>query len=154
MSKTYGLTGGRVGYLVTPPGVANTFRAAQEAIVSCVNSPAQLAVVAALEGPQDTVQEARNHYGTNVEAACAVLDQRGMVYQRPQGAFYIWIDVSHVSNGNVAAWAEHFLLTQRVAVAPGVAFGPAGEGWIRICAAGKTELLLEAVKRLPSPCDN
>lgn len=153
VSKTYGLTGGRVGYLVTPPGVANTFRAAQEAIVSCVNSPAQLAVVAALEGPQDYVQEARNHYGTNVEAACAVLDQRGIVYQRPQGAFYIWIDVSHVSNGNVAAWAEHFLLTQRVAVAPGVAFGPAGEGWIRICAAGRTELLLEAVKRLPAPRD-
>jgi aspartate/methionine/tyrosine aminotransferase len=150
VSKTYGLTGGRVGYLVTPPGVASTFRAAQEATVSCVNAPAQLAVVAALDGPQDYVHEARAHYGANVEAACATLDQRGIPYQRPQGAFYIWIDVSHVSGGDVAAWAEHFLLTARVAVAPGVAFGQAGEGWIRICAAGKTEPLLEAIKRLPS----
>jgi len=151
VSKTYGLTGGRVGYLVTPPGVASPFRAAQEATVSCVNSPAQLAVLSALEGPQDCVHEARVHYGNNVEAACAVLDQRGFKYQRPQGAFYIWIDVSHASEGDVAAWAEHFLLTQRVAVAPGIAFGPAGEGWIRICAAGKTAPLLEAVKRLPAP---
>lgn len=150
VSKTYGLTGGRVGYLVTPPGVASTFRAAQEATVSCVNSAAQLAVVAALEGPQDSLHEAREHYGNNVEAACAVLDKLGLHYQRPQGAFYIWIDVSHASGGDVAAWAEHFLLTERVAVAPGVAFGPAGEGWIRICAAGKTDPLLIAVSRLPS----
>ncbi|WP_327015505.1 aminotransferase class I/II-fold pyridoxal phosphate-dependent enzyme [Cryobacterium sp. GrIS_2_6] len=50
LSKTCGLTGGRVGYLVTPPGVSATFRAAQEATVSCVNTPAQLAAVAAIEG--------------------------------------------------------------------------------------------------------
>lgn len=151
VSKTYGLTGARVGYLVTPPGVAAPFRAAQEATVSCVNAPAQLAVLAALEGPQDAVHQAREHYGNNIEAACAVLDKLGLHYQRPQGAFYIWIDVSHASEGDVAAWAEHFLITQRVAVAPGVAFGPAGEGWIRVCAAGRTEALLTALSRLPSP---
>ncbi|NMP27925.1 aminotransferase class I/II-fold pyridoxal phosphate-dependent enzyme [Rahnella sp. SAP-1] len=154
VSKTYGLTGARVGYLVTPPGIAATFRAAQEATVSCVNAPAQLAVLAALEGPQDYVIQAREHYGSNIEVACAQLDQSGIRYQRPQGAFYLWIDVSHVSDGNVAAWAEHFLLTQHVAVAPGVAFGQMGEGWIRICLAGKTEPLLTALKRLPAPGNN
>lgn len=53
-------------------------------------------------------------------------------------------------NGNVAHWAERFVLTQRVAGAPGTAFGAAGEGWIRICLAGRQEPLLAALSRLPA----
>ncbi|HEY5833513.1 pyridoxal phosphate-dependent aminotransferase [Streptomyces sp.] len=151
LSKTYALTGARVGYLVTPTGIANTFRAAQESIVSCVNAPAQMAAVAALEGDQSHVTAARERYRRNIEAACALLDELGIRYQRPGGAFYLWIDVSHADEGNVSAWAEKFLVEQRVAVAPGVAFGAAGEGWIRICAAGKTGPLLTALGRLPRP---
>ncbi|WEO77328.1 aminotransferase class I/II-fold pyridoxal phosphate-dependent enzyme [Cryobacterium sp. SO2] len=150
LSKTYALTGVRVGYLVTPPGVAGTFRAAQEAIVSCVNLPAQLAAVAAIEGDQSAIADARAHYRSNLDAACAALDARGIGYHRPGGAFYLWINVSHASNGDVAAWAEDFLLTQRVAVAPGTAFGAGGEGWIRICLAGRQEPLLTALSRLPA----
>ncbi|MET0955882.1 MAG: aspartate aminotransferase, partial [Cryobacterium sp.] len=56
----------------------------------------------------------------------------------------------YCSAGSVAHWAEDFLLTQRVAVAPGSAFGAAGEGWIRLCAAGKREPLLTALSRLPT----
>ena len=149
LSKTYGLTGGRIGYLVTPPGAAITFRAAQEAIVSCVNTPAQLAAVAAIEGDQSAIAEAREHYRGNLAAAGAALDARGIEYYRPDGAFYLWVNVSYCSNGNVAHWAEDFLLTQRVAVAPGSAFGAAGEGWIRLCAAGQREPLLTALSRLP-----
>jgi aspartate aminotransferase len=151
LSKTYALTGARVGYLVTPTGIADPFRAAQESIVSCVNAPAQMAAVAALEGDQSHVTAARERYRGNIEAACALLDDLGIRYQKPGGAFYLWIDVSHASEGNVSAWAEKFLIEQRVAVAPGVAFGAAGEGWIRICAAGNTEPLLTALGRLPRP---
>jgi aspartate aminotransferase len=150
-SKTYGLTGARVGYLVTPPGLAERFRAAQETIVSCVNAPAQLAALAAIEGPQDAVADAREHYRANLEAATSVLDARGIRFSRPGGAFYLWIDVSHASGGDVAAWAERFLLEERVAVAPGIAFGASGEGWIRVCFAGRREPLVEAMHRLPAP---
>jgi len=149
LSKTYGLTGGRIGYLVTPPGVAGTFRAAQEATVSCVNTPAQLAALAAIEGDQSAITDAREHYRSNVDAACATLSARGIEFYRPDGAFYLWINVSYCSDGNVAQWAERFLLTQRVAVAPGSAFGTAGEGWIRVCLAGRQEPLLTALSRLP-----
>lgn len=150
LSKTYALTGARIGYLVTPAGLRERFAAAQESVVSCINAPAQYAALAAVEGSQDDVRAAREHYRGNLEAACAVLDTKGLRYHRPAGAFYLWIDLSHATGGNVAAWAEDFLLSRRVAVAPGSAFGAAGEGWVRVCFAGQREPLLEALSRLPS----
>ena len=150
-SKTYALTGGRVGCLVTPPGPAGLLQAFQEALVSCVNTPAQRAALAALEGPQDAVAAAAAHYRGNLAAATALLDERGIRYREPDGAFYLWIDVSYASGGDVAAWAERFLLERRVSVAPGSAFGVAGEGWIRVCAAAARETLLEGLSRLPTP---
>lgn len=149
LSKTYGLPGGRIGYLVTPPGVSGTFRAAQKATVSCVNTPAKLAAVAAIEGDQSAITDARERYRSNVDAACAALSARGIEFSRPDGAFYLWINVSSCSDGNVAEWAKAFLLTQRVAVTPGSAFGSAGEGWIRVCPAGQQEQPLTALSRLP-----
>lgn len=149
LSKTYGLTGARIGYLVTPPGLTERFRALQEGVVSCVNAPAQYAALAAVTGDQSGVTEAREHYRANLQAACAVLDARGIRYLHPGGAFYLWIDVSHATGGDVAAWAEKFLLSERVAVAPGNAFGARGEGWVRVCFAGRTDRLTEALSRFP-----
>jgi aspartate aminotransferase len=152
-SKTYALTGGRVGYLVTPPTPASLLRSFQEALISCVNSPAQRAAVAALEGPQDAVTEAAAHYRENLRAATALLDERGFRYREPDGAFYLWVDLAHATGGDVAAWAERFLLERRVSVAPGSAFGAAGEGWIRVCAAATRDDLLEGLRRLPAPAE-
>ena len=151
VSKTYALTGARIGYLVTPPGFAPVMRVYQEATISCVNTPAQRASVAAIEGDQDHVEAAAEHYRSNLDAAAAFLEERGFRYLPPTGAFYLWIDMSHVSDGDVAAWAESFLLTERIAVAPGSAFGRTGEGWIRVCAAASRENLLEGLRRLPVP---
>jgi len=149
LSKTYAMTGIRVGYLVTPPGLGDELRRVQEGSISCINAPAQYAAVAALTGPQDAVAEAAAHYRDNVAQATALLTERGIRYFEPRGAFYLWIDMSHASGGDVQAWAERFVAEQRVAVAPGSAFGPAGEGWIRVCAASPTATLLEGLRRLP-----
>ena len=151
LSKTYALTGARVGYLVTPKGLAQTMRTVQEAMVSCVDAPAQRAAVAAISGDHEHVADAREHYRGNLAAACSALDDRGIRYLAPTGAFYLWVDVQYASGGDVAAWAEHFLLAERVAVAPGSAFGKAGEGWIRICVASDRDSVLEGIRRLPSP---
>ena len=151
LSKSYAMTGARVGYLVTPPGLAATMRTVQEAVISCVAEPDQFAGLAALTGDQGHVEWAREHYRDNLEAATTLLDERGIRYLRPGGAFYLFIDVSHVSDGDVAAWAERFLREQRVAVAPGSAFGRSGEGWIRVCLASPRGRLLEGLVRLPAP---
>jgi aspartate aminotransferase len=115
-----------------------------------VNTPAQFAGVAAITGSQQAVADAREHYRANLALATALLDSRGIRYLRPRGTFYLWIDVSHASDGDVADWAERFLLEQRVAVAPGSAFGRSGEGWIRVCLAAPEKDLLEGLGRLPA----
>ncbi len=148
LSKTYAMTGIRVGYLVTPPGLAATMRTVQEASISCVNTPGQYAAIAAITGDQSHVVAAREHYRGNLDAATSLLDARGIRYLTPGGAFYLWADMSHVSGGDVAEWAEGFLLSDRVAVAPGNAFGRSGEGWIRVCLAANRDLLLEGLGRL------
>jgi aspartate aminotransferase len=150
LSKTYAMTGIRVGYLVTPAGLAQTMRSVQEASISCVNTPAQYAAIAAISGSQQALVDARVHYRDNLAAVTALLEKRGIPYLQPRGTFYLWVDVSHVSGGDVAAWAERFLLEQRVAIAPGSAFGRSGEGWIRVCVAATRGDLLEGVGRIPA----
>jgi aspartate aminotransferase len=147
-SKTYAMTGLRVGYLVAPPPIAATAAKMQEALIACVNVPAQHAALAALEGPQDVVEEMRRTYMERRDAATALLDSRGTGYLRPQGAFYLWIDVRGRSGGDVNAWALDVLRRRGVAVAPGTTFGPAGEGWVRASLATATDELLEGLGRL------
>lgn len=148
-SKTYAMTGIRVGYLVTPPGMAATLRTMQEATISCVAMPDQFAALAALQGEQGHVSRAAAHYRANYASAAAALEARGIRYLEPTGAFYLWTDVSHASEGDVASWAERLLLHERVAVAPGSAFGRSGEGWIRLCLAATEADLLAGIARLP-----
>ena len=151
LSKTYAMTGVRVGYLVVPRGLAETMRTVQEAQISCVAEPDQYAALAAVVGDHQPVADARAHYQENLEFAIALLDERGLSYLEPEGAFYLWIDVSHVSRGDVARWAEDFLVEKRVAVAPGSAFGRTGEGWIRVCLAATEESLRKGLSAIPAP---
>jgi len=150
LSKTYAMTGIRVGYLVTPVGFASVLRTVQEASVSCVNTPAQYAAVAAITGDHTHVADAKAHYRANLDAATALLDGMGIRYLPPRGTFYLWIDMSHATGGDVAAWAERFLIAERVAVAPGSAFGRAGEGWIRVCVAAAQQNILDGLAKLPT----
>jgi aspartate aminotransferase len=151
LSKTFAMTGVRVGYLVTPPGFSATMRTVQEAMISCVPTPAQRAAVAALDGPRTPIDEALEHYAGNARAAAEALRSRGLRFLEPDGAFYLWVDVSHATGGDVATWAERFLLEERVAVAPGSAFGRSGEGWVRVCLAADRGRLLDGLSKLPAP---
>jgi aspartate aminotransferase len=151
LSKTYAMTGARVGWLVTPPDWRQTMLRVQESVVSCVDEPSQRAAAEALTGDQAAVARSAAHYRENLSAATAALSARGLRYLTPTGAFYLWIDVSHVSGGDVTAWCEQFLDQEGVAVAPGSAFGASGEGWIRVCVASDRAQLLEGLSRLPAP---
>ncbi|GAA4766158.1 pyridoxal phosphate-dependent aminotransferase [Microbacterium gilvum] len=150
-SKSHALTGARVGWLVVPPGYGPTMRALQESMIACAGMPDQHAALAALEGGDAHIRAARERYRRHISLATELLDARGIRSHRPGGAFYLWVDVSHATEGDVAAWAERFLLDERVAVAPGTAFGRAGEGSIRLCLAASEDDIRRAVALLPAP---
>jgi aspartate aminotransferase len=149
-SKTYAMTGMRVGYLVQPEAVAKTPAKLQEPLISCVNAPAQYAALAALEGPQDFVAEMRDAYHERRDHAAAQLDRAGVGYLLPQGAFYLWVDVRDRCDGDVKAWSLDLLRRRHVAVAPGTTFGAGGEGWVRVSLATDSAELLEGLERLAS----
>ncbi|PVE17291.1 aminotransferase class I/II-fold pyridoxal phosphate-dependent enzyme [Arthrobacter sp. Bz4] len=150
LSKTYGLTGIRVGALITPPGMQQQLDNVMESIVSCVAASSQYSALAALTGPQDYVATALSHYRSNRDAASAVLQSLGIDFLDAEGAFYLWADLSHATDGDVRKWVHVLLRERGVAVAPGTAFGSIGEGWIRISLCGDSAELIDGLSRLPA----
>jgi aspartate/methionine/tyrosine aminotransferase len=148
-SKTYAMTGWRVGYAVAPLGVAALLALAQEPVVSCVSTVAQKAAEAALTGPQRVAEEMRLAYRRRRDRALAMLDERGVAYVRPRGAFYLMVDVSSTGEPS-AGLAERLLREELVAVVPGSAFGPGGEGMVRVSFAAADDVVAAGVERLSS----
>ncbi len=146
-SKTYAMTGWRVGYLVVPPGVSPLIVRAQEPITSCVNAPAQIGALAAVTGPQECVAEMCNAYRQRRDLVTEFLTGRGIPHVRPRGAFYLMIDVSG-SGSSGKDFVLRLLTEKRVAVVPGDTFGPDSGRFVRISLATAPDLLMEGVQRL------
>ncbi len=146
-SKVYAMTGWRVGYLVAPPGLAKLLTGMQEPIISCVNTPAQMAALSAVTGPQDVVREMRDAYKARRDDLLDVLDSGGLPCSRPSGAFYVWTDVSKAGLPSIEL-CRSLIENEHVAVAPGSAFGELGEGYVRLSLASSRENVIEGASRL------
>ena len=146
-SKSYAMTGWRIGYMVVPRAIAPVFADLQEAMISCASTPGQWAALAALEGPQDVVAEMREAYSARRQLALDVLSQFGVTAHPPDGAFYLWVDI-HGAGVPSRVFANTLLETVRVAVVPGLDFGPGGEGYVRVSLAAAPEALREGLARL------
>ena len=146
-SKVYAMTGWRVGYLVAPPDLAKLLTGMQEPIISCVNTPAQMAALAAVTGPQDVVRKMRESYRVRRDELLGILDRGGLPSSQPSGAFYVWADVSEAGMPSMDL-ARSLIEREHVAVAPGSAFGELGEGYVRLSLASSREDLREGASRL------
>ena len=146
-SKVYAMTGWRVGYLVAPADLARILTVMQEPIISCVNTPAQMAALAALTGPQEIVRTMSDSYRARRNELLGVLERGGLPSSRPSGAFYVWTDVSAAGMPSMD-FARSLIVREHVAVAPGSAFGELGEGYVRLSLASSREDLLEGTSRL------
>ncbi len=146
-SKTYAMTGWRVGYAVAPRDLAPLLVKTQEPITACVNAPAQMAALAAVTGPQDDVAAMRASYRRRRDRVADILAAAAVPFVRPAGAFYVWIDVS-AANMADTAFGRRLLLEERVAVTPGSAFGPGSGSFVRVSLASEPEELYEGVRRL------
>ena len=152
-SKTYAMTGWRVGYLVVPPGVSPLIVRAQEPITSCVNAPAQMGALAAVTGPQDCVTEMRDAYRHRRDLVTEFLTDRGIPHVRPRGAFYLMIDVSG-SGSSGMDFVLRLLKEKQVAAVPGDTFGPGSGRFVRVSLATAPDLLMEGVTRLADAVDD
>lgn len=146
-SKTYAMTGLRVGYLTGPSEFIKAAAKTQEPLVSCVNAPAQVAALAALQGPQDVVDEMCTSYRGRRDEAVELLRGGGVDVYPPKGAFYLWIDVS-LAGIPSQEFARLLVQEHGVAVVPGGVFGERGEGRVRVSLATAREALLEGLSRL------
>ena len=146
-SKSYAMTGWRVGYVVSRPDVARALVKAQEPVVSCASTISQKAAEAALLGPRDVVIEMRDAYRRRRDVALDRLDAAGVGYARPGGAFYVMVDVSSAGDSS-ASFALRLLREHRVAVVPGSAFGANGEGTVRVSLAAAPETIALGLERL------
>ncbi len=122
-SKTYAMTGWRIGYVVAPPAIAEVITKLQEPVVSCASAVSQKAAEAALAGPQTCVAQMRHAYQSRRDAALSILRQAGVSTNMPRGAFYLLVDTSRVTQDSYA-FARQLLHEQRVAVAPGETWRP------------------------------
>jgi aspartate/methionine/tyrosine aminotransferase len=146
-SKTYAMTGWRIGYVVANDAISRVVAKIQEPMISCVSGMVQKAAEAALTGPQDCVREMRESYRERRDAVVTVLKAHDSYLYTPHGAFYIMVDISRSGMGS-REFALALLEDQRVAVAPGTAFGDAGSDFVRISLATEKAQLIEGVERL------
>ena len=147
VSKTYSMTGWRVGYAVARPEIIAAMTKIQEPIVSCVNTVAQHAAITALLGPQDCVREMLEHYRRRRDLAVQLADRSGLSISYPHGAFYVLVDISGQPKSSMD-FAIDLLEDEHVAVAPGSSFGDLCDGYVRVSLCVSEEALSEGMQRL------
>jgi aspartate/methionine/tyrosine aminotransferase len=146
-SKTYAMTGWRLGYVAAPPALAEVVTKVQEPLISCLNTPTQYAALAALESPPTVLGEMVGAYRHRRDLVTTQLQEVGMAAFRPAGAFYTWVDVSGSGLG-AREFALELLAEESVAVAPGTAFGSVGQHHVRLSLAASDADLTEGVTRM------
>lgn len=147
-SKAYAMTGWRLGYMIAPPALAERLELLITHSVGCTAMFTQYAGMEALTGPQDFVREMVAEYQKRrdrmVELANAI---PGVHAQKPQGAFYVFPNVK--SFGISSKEIQTRLLEEEgVAVLAGTDFGPAGDGYIRLCYATSMEVIERAMEKI------
>jgi len=144
-SKSYAMTGWRVGYATGPADVIERMRVLQEHTVSCAAEPAQVAAMAALDHPEvaSEIHDAFARRRTLILDRLA--DIPGVDPGTPRGAFYVFADVSALTD-DTREFAKQ-LLPAGVAAIPGSVFGDAGEGFLRFSYANDETVIRDAMDR-------
>ncbi len=147
-SKTYAMTGWRMGYGVVPPNLAPSIIKLMVNSNSCTASFTQRAGVAAITGPQDAVDVMRAEFQRRRDAIVAALNAiPGVRCELPKGAFYAFPNVSGTGLSEREI-ADRLLQEAGVATLAGTAFGEYGAGYLRLSYANSMENLMEATRRI------
>jgi aspartate/methionine/tyrosine aminotransferase len=147
-SKSYAMTGWRLGYGVFPEFLVEPVTRLMTNSVSCTSVFSQMAAIAALEGPQDSVDVMMEEFTKRRDLVVEGLNSLpGVTCPTPKGAFYAFPNIigTGLSSGE---FAEKAMYEAGVALLAGTAFGEFGDGYVRISFANSQENLQEAISRL------
>ena len=148
LSKSYAMTGWRVGYTTAPKAIIDEMEKLMEHMVSGVTAVAQRAALAAISAPQNCVREMVATYDKRrhlVHEGLNAID--GIHCLKPEATFYAFPNISSTS---LSSWdfAKYLAKEHQVAVVPGSIFGKAGEGYVRLSFAASTDQLKEGMARI------
>lgn len=146
-SKTYSMTGWRIGYVTGSDELIDTATKVLESSSSCVSTISQVAAEAALRGPQDCVAEMVGAYRRRRDLVVGILRDAELFIAEPAGAFYCMADIGP-SGLKAREFAFSLLRDKGVSVAPGTAFGQVARDAVRISLASSDDDLQEGVRRL------
>ncbi len=146
LSKTYNMTGWRLGFAVGCKAVIQALGQVKSNIDSGAFQAVQLAGIAALEGDQECVAQMRNTYMQRRDLLVGGLRELGLHVEKPRATFYLWIAVP--DGYTSAQFATHLLTRAGIVVTPGNGFGAPGEGYVRMALTVDEKRLAEALERM------
>lgn len=149
-SKTFAMTGYRVGYVACPRRLADVLLVIQEPLVSCCSTVSQKAALAAMVGPQDTVDQMRATYAARRDLMYSLLRDASLDVVEPHGSFYQMVPLAQGVDARLAALD---LVERGLAVAPGTAFGDVASSSIRLSLASDDRSIRRGVEMLVQWCE-
>jgi LL-diaminopimelate aminotransferase len=146
LSKGFNMTGWRCAAILGNAEALKTYWRLKTNVDSGLFEAVQLAAVAALDAPRDSIDEMNAVYARRRDLVVAALREIGVAVEAPKGTIYVWAPVpeGHTST----SFAELVLEQAAVVVSPGSMYGPSGEGFFRISLTTPDELITEAVERM------
>jgi LL-diaminopimelate aminotransferase len=146
LSKTYNMTGWRIGFAVGNAEVLQALGQVKSNIDSGAFQAVQIAGITALEGDQACIDEMNGIYTERRDLLFDGLRELGLTVKKPKATFYVWIDVP--DGYTSTEFASHLLTKAGVVATPGNGFGTAGEGYIRMALTVDNERIKEVLKRI------
>ena len=146
LSKTYNMTGWRIGWVAGAPQAIEAIKRLKTNVDSGIFDAVQRAGIAAIDGPQDYLEECIDRYRHRRDLLCDGLKSMGVDVTPPKGSIYVWVPVpeGHTSE----TYTKYLLDEAALVVAPGTGYGPSGEGFVRFSLTIADERLEEGVERL------
>lgn len=146
-SKDYAMTGWRVGFVATPPELLQAMVRIHQYSIMCAPTMSQAAALEAIKNGAEHVETMRTEYDRRRRLIVDAMNEFGLTTFEPRGAFYAFPRISSTGLDD-ETFAQQLLEREQVAVVPGSAFGPGGEGYVRCSYATAYEQIEEALKRI------
>ncbi|MFH1403668.1 MAG: LL-diaminopimelate aminotransferase [Candidatus Altiarchaeota archaeon] len=146
LSKTYNMTGWRIGFAVGNPDIVSGLGRIKQNVDSGAFDAVQIAGIEALNGPQDAFERNVSILRERRDVMAEGLKSLGWEFKLPKATFYLWVKVP--GGGSSIEFAGRILDETGIVVTPGVGFGEYGEGYIRIALTRSKERIIEALERL------